>query len=218
MMLFPKFVYLVKKLHQMTDADLLSGKVEVKHPCLQSGYNEEYICSHCASALQEGGSPPAEGNKWEWSSQSPAMDCELQPCALPNHLPHPYGNFYAMSGFFVVYRFFNLTPALDDALFREGPQEGLHIPDSFVAIGSGSITWTLGVALLEAGKTVPTTMVFQSYERLKMKIHPIILFGILFLFNYRFTSVCDMLEMVHRHSAGHTYPFSGIIVLLVRLS
>ncbi|GAA0143277.1 nucleotide phosphatase [Lithospermum erythrorhizon] len=241
-------VYLVKKLHQMTDADLLSGKVEVKHPCLQSGYNEEYICSHCTSALQEGGSPPAEGNKWgkggkekvtilltgapkwdecralarvavnlsEWSSQSPAMDCELQPCALPNHLPHPYGNFYAMSGFFVVYRFFNLTPeaALDDVLEKGqqfcdktwdiaknsvAPQpfieqycfrapyvvfllrEGLHIPDSFVAIGSGSITWTLGVALLEAGKTVPTTMVFQSYERLKMKIHPIILFGILFL-------------------------------------
>ncbi|GAA0173606.1 nucleotide phosphatase [Lithospermum erythrorhizon] len=241
-------VYLVKKLPQMTDVDLLSGKIEIKHPCLQSGYHEQYICSHCTSALQEGISPSAAGKnlgeggnrglkiwltgapEWdecralarvavnlsEWSSQSPGMDCELQPCALANHLPRPYGNFYAMSGFYVVYRFFNLTPEADlDDVLEKGqefckkswhkaknsvaPQpfieqycfrapyvvfllrEGLHITDSYVAIGSGSITWTLGVALLEAGKTVPTRMVFPSYERLKMKINPVILFGVLFL-------------------------------------
>ncbi|KAK9683446.1 hypothetical protein RND81_10G142000 [Saponaria officinalis] len=57
-------------------------------------------------------------NLSEWSDISPGLDCEVQPCALAEEHPHPRGQFYAMSGFFVVYRFFNLTAeaSLDDVL------------------------------------------------------------------------------------------------------
>ncbi|KAI3470917.1 hypothetical protein Pfo_027580 [Paulownia fortunei] len=239
--------HLLKRLPQITNADLVSGKVKIKHPCLQSGYKEQYFCSHCASIQLKDGSPPIEGKrlgkggkagvrvqligvpKWEecsalakvavnlseWSDHSPGIDCELQPCALAENLPRPVGQFYAMSGFYVVYRFFNLTPdaALDDVLekgreFCEKtwnvarksvvPQpfieqycfrapyvvlllrEGLHITDSHVIIGSGSITWTLGVALFEAGKAFPYGGKFYSYQILRVKIDPFILFAILF--------------------------------------
>lgn len=240
-------VQLLKSLPKISNADLTSGNIEIKHPCLNSGYKEQYICTHCVSLYQEGGNPTTgrevsgKGGKpgvrvqlvgapkWEecnslakvavnlseWSGKNPGIDCELQPCALAENLPRPYGQFYAMSGFYVVYRFFNLTPdaALDDVLekgqeFCEktwdiaktsvAPQpfieqycfrapyvvfllrEGLHITDSQVTIGSGSITWTLGVALLEAGKAVSTGVELISYKLLLMKMHPIILFAILF--------------------------------------
>ncbi|CAA3003202.1 probable apyrase 7 [Olea europaea subsp. europaea] len=57
-------------------------------------------------------------NLSEWSDHSPSIDCELQPCALVDNLPRPFGQFYAMFGFYVVYYFSNLTPnvALDDIL------------------------------------------------------------------------------------------------------
>ncbi|KAK9742312.1 hypothetical protein RND81_03G163200 [Saponaria officinalis] len=57
-------------------------------------------------------------NLSEWSDLSPGLDCDVQPCALTDNHPHPHGQFYAMSGFFVVYRFFNLTAdaTLDDVL------------------------------------------------------------------------------------------------------
>ncbi|XP_059668223.1 probable apyrase 7 isoform X2 [Cornus florida] len=241
-------VHLVKRLPDITNADLASGNIEINHPCLQSGYKERYICSQCASIYQEGESPLKGGKnlvkggkrgipvkligapKWEecsalakvtvnlseWSGLSPGLDCELQPCALGGNEPRPYGQFYAMSGFFVVYRFFNLTSdaTLDDVLekgqeFCEKswdiaknsvvPQpfieqycfrapyivfllrEGLHITDSQVIVGSGSITWTLGVVLLEAGKALSTRMELQSYEILRMKIHPVVLSAILFV-------------------------------------
>ncbi|XAR65970.1 Apyrase [Bertholletia excelsa] len=240
-------VHLLKRLPQINSADLASGKIEIKHPCLQSGYKEEYFCSHCASLYQGGGSPLTGGKllrkggkpgipiqliglpKWEecrelakvavnlseWSDLNPGIDCELQPCALANNLPRPYGQFYAMSGFFVVYRFFNLSSdaTLDDVLEKGqdfcdktwdiakssvAPQpfieqycfrapyivfllrEGLHISDHQVIIGSGSITWTLGVALFEAGKTFSARTKFQSYEIDQMKINPVIVFAILF--------------------------------------
>ncbi|KAL0303898.1 UNVERIFIED_CONTAM: putative apyrase 7 [Sesamum radiatum] len=239
--------HLLKRLPQVTNADLVSGKVEINHPCLQSGYKEQFMCSHCSSIhLQDGSSPTggkemAIGKKtlvpvqligvpnWaecsklakvavnlsEWSDYTPAIDCELQPCALAENLPRPAGHFYAMSGFYVVYRFFNLTPdaALDDVLekgreFCEKnwdvakksvvPQpfieqycfrapyvvlllrEGLHITDSHVIIGSGSITWTLGVALFEAGKAFPYSGKFHSYDIFEVKINGFVLFAILF--------------------------------------
>ncbi|CAK9173513.1 unnamed protein product [Ilex paraguariensis] len=240
-------VHLLKKLPQVTTADLVNGNIEIKHPCLHSGYKAEYICSQCASVNQEGGSPIGGKNlgrggkpgiplqligapKWdecsalakvavnlsEWSNLRPVIDCELQPCALPANLPRPYGQFYAMSGFYVVYRFFNLSfdAALDDVLekgqefcektwdiakYSVAPQpfieqycfrapyivillrEGLHITDSHFTIGSGSITWTLGVALLEAGKGFSTRTEFHNYPILWMKIKPYILFAILFV-------------------------------------
>ncbi|KAL2541787.1 putative apyrase 7 [Abeliophyllum distichum] len=238
--------HLLKRHPHITNADLVSGNVEIKHPCLQYGYKEQYTCSNCAFVHQEGGSPTrgkkmGKGAKagvpvqlvgtpnWqkcnalakiavnlsEWSDHSPGIDCELQPCALADNLPRPLGQFYAMSGFYVVYRFFNLTPdaALDDVLDRGqefcektwdvakksvAPQpfieqycfrapyvvlllrEGLHITDRDVVIGSGSITWTLGVALLEAGKALPNRVEFHNYNIFRVKINPVLLFAILF--------------------------------------
>ncbi|KAJ4963288.1 hypothetical protein NE237_023227 [Protea cynaroides] len=243
-------VYLLKKLSGISNADLVNGKVELKHPCLQTGYTEKYICSQCASLNQESGSPLMAGSgsplmagrnlgkggkpgiavrlvgapQWEecsalakvavnlseWSDSNPGIDCELQPCALSDSLPRPHGKFYAMSGFFVVFRFFNLSSeaTLDDVLEKgqefcektwevarnsvvaqpfieqycfRAPyvvsllREGLHITDSQVLIGSGSITWTLGVALLEAGGSLSTRIALQSYRILQMKISPTIL-------------------------------------------
>ncbi|CAK9135825.1 unnamed protein product [Ilex paraguariensis] len=251
-------VHLLKRQPHVTNADLVSGKIEIMHPCLHSGYKEEYTCSQCASAYKEGGSPPIGGKtagkggkpgiplqligvpKWdecnalakvavnlsEWSNLSPGSDCALQPCALPDNLPRPYGQFYAMSGFFVVYRFFNLTSdaALDDVLekgqeFCQKPwdiakksvapqpfieqycfrapyivfllREGLHITDSHVIIGSGSISWTLGVALLEAGKGLSARVEFHNYEILRMKMNPYVLSVILFISLFLLFCACS---------------------------
>ncbi|KAG4379937.1 hypothetical protein GLYMA_16G077100v4 [Glycine max] len=137
-------------------------------------------------------------NLSEWSDVRPGMDCEVHPCALRDNLPRPMGHFYVISGFFVVYRFFNLTAeaTLEDVLekgreFCEkrwdvarksvAPQpfieqycfrapyiasllrEGLHITDKHITVGSGSITWTLGVALLEAGKAYSVRFFRRQY-------------------------------------------------------
>ncbi|CAN1779736.1 Probable apyrase 7 [Linum perenne] len=236
-------------LKRLPNVDLSSRKVEIKHPCLHSGYKEDYLCSLCGSDKLEGSGPFIRGRQlrkssagsgvvvqligspnWEecsaiakvvvnlseWSDKSPVLDCDLQPCALPEGLPRPSGQFYAMSGFFVVYRFFNLSAeaSLDDVIekgreFCEWnwktakssvpPQpfieqycfrapyivlllrEGLHITDNQIVIGSGSITWTLGVALLEAGKTFSTRLRFHKYEVFHMKIHPIVLIAMLLM-------------------------------------
>ncbi|XP_075500126.1 putative apyrase 7 [Primulina tabacum] len=57
-------------------------------------------------------------NLSEWSDHSPGIDCELQPCALASNLPRPTAQFYAISGFYVVYQFLHLKTdaALDDVL------------------------------------------------------------------------------------------------------
>ncbi|EYU20055.1 hypothetical protein ABFS82_06G063300 [Erythranthe guttata] len=226
--------YIIKGLKKITDSDLASGKVEIKHPCLQSGYKELYICSHCSSELGKGeksgapvqlvGAPNWEEcralakvavNLSEWNNHSRGSDCEVNPCALAENLPRPMGHFYAMSGFYVVYRFFNLTSdsTLDDVLekgrefcdknwdvARESvvPQpfieqycfrapyvvlllrEGLHITDGQVIVGSGSITWTLGVALFEAGKAFAYSAELRSYYIFRVKINPFVLFAVLF--------------------------------------
>ncbi|KAF2317417.1 hypothetical protein GH714_022044 [Hevea brasiliensis] len=235
-------------LRGLPSADLVRGNIEIKHPCLQTGYKEQYICSQCASNQQNSVSPVVLGrnsgkgvksgvpvqligapnweecralakvaiNLSEWSNQSAAIDCDVQPCALPDIFPRPYGRYYGMSGFFVVYRFFNLTSeaALEDVLekgreFCEKtwevarksvpPQpfieqycfrapytvlllrEGLHITDDHIIIGSGSITWTLGVAIFEAGKAFSPRLRLPTYQILQMKIHPIFLIAILII-------------------------------------
>ncbi|KAL3837774.1 hypothetical protein ACJIZ3_022365 [Penstemon smallii] len=236
--------YLLKNHPRITE------KVEIKHPCLQSGYKELYVCSSCASVGKKPLEPKKTGvfvrligaPKWdecsklakvtvnlsEWSSNhKPGIDCEVHPCALEENLPHPVGQFYGMSGFYVVYRFFNLTSdaSLDDVL-RKGrefcdktwdvakksvvPQpfieqycfrapyivlllrEGLHISDGNVIIGSGSITWTLGVALYGAGKAFPFGGKYRSYDVLRVRINPVILFVIMFasLFVLVFAFTC----------------------------
>ncbi|KAK6156093.1 hypothetical protein DH2020_010341 [Rehmannia glutinosa] len=229
--------HLLKKHPNIANADIISGKVEINHPCLQSGYKEQYTCQHCSSIHQEDASARKAGvpiqligvpnwaecnalakvavNLSEWSNHSLGIDCELHPCALAENLPRPVGQFYAMSGFYVVYRFFNLTPdaILDDVLekgrefceknwdvARESvvPQpfieqycfrapyvvlllrEGLHITDSHVIIGSGSITWTLGVALFEAGKAFSYGGKFRGYDISRVKINLFVLVAIVF--------------------------------------
>ncbi|KAI4327890.1 hypothetical protein L6164_020301 [Bauhinia variegata] len=241
-------VHLFKKEFGSTKADLAKRKIELKHPCLHTGYKEQYMCSCCSSNQQEGGSPMINGqnsgkkgqsgvpvvligapnwqecsalakiavNLSEWSNHSPALDCDVQPCALHDNIPRPYGHFYVISGFFVVYRFFNLTSeaTLDDILekgrdFCEkrwdvakksvAPQpfieqycfrapyiasllrEGLHIRDNQITVGSGSITWTLGVALLEAGKGFSSRFGLHNLDLLQKKMNPIILIPVLLL-------------------------------------
>ncbi|XP_062231616.1 probable apyrase 7 [Phragmites australis] len=222
-----------------------NGKVQVKHPCLQTGYKEDYVCSYCHPLKQDGS--PSVGEKiagkekqgiavelvgepqWnecsalaevavnlsEWSSARAGLDCNLHPCALASNFPRPHGQFYAMSGFFVVFKFFNLTadatlvdvlkrgqefcektwkvakssvppqPFIEQYCFRAPYiasllREGLQIKDNQVIIGSGSITWTLGVALLEAGQVLSTRIDIQGYRILQREINPNILI-VLFL-------------------------------------
>ncbi|XP_061341767.1 probable apyrase 7 [Gastrolobium bilobum] len=226
-------VHLFKKEFGSTNADMANKKIELKHPCLQSGYREQYMCSHCPSNNKGGSGTPvvligapnwqqcsalakAAVNLSDWSNLSAGLDCEVKPCALRDNLPRPYGHFYVISGFYVVYRFFNLSSeaTLDDVLekgkdFCEkrwdvakksvAPQpfieqycfrapyialllrEGLHIKDNQITVGSGSITWTLGVALLEAGKAYSTRFGLRDLELLQMQINPLILLPILLL-------------------------------------
>ncbi|BAT75199.1 hypothetical protein LR48_Vigan01g158700 [Vigna angularis] len=247
---FDKSVARVFKKFGYSVADAVKGNLEVKHPCLQSGYKERYTCSHCAALEKGGESPKVEGNEnllgkkeglktavtlvgvpnWqecsalakvavnlsEWSDVSPGLDCEIEPCALGDNLPRPTGHFYVISGFFVVYRFFNLSAeaTLEDVLekgreFCEkrwdvaknsvAPQpfieqycfrapyiasllrEGLHITDKSITVGSGSITWTLGVALLEAGKAYSVRFGLRGLGLLQMKMNIPFLVPILIL-------------------------------------
>ncbi|RDX93210.1 putative apyrase 7, partial [Mucuna pruriens] len=245
---FDKSVAHVFKEYRYGVADVVKGNVEVKHPCLLSGYKEHYTCSHCSAVDRAGESPRVEGgvlekkgefktsvmlvgapnwqkcsalakaavNLSEWADVGPGMDCEVHPCALRDNLPRPMGHFYVISGFFVVYRFFNLTSeaTLEDVLekgreFCEkkwdvakksvAPQpfiaqycfrapyiasllrEGLHITDKHITVGSGSITWTLGVALLEAGKAYSVRFGLRGFDLLRMKINPLVLIPILIL-------------------------------------
>ncbi|KAL2650681.1 hypothetical protein R1flu_018809 [Riccia fluitans] len=117
------------------------GIIYVQHPCLNPGYKEPFVCSHCAlppsphaadphkrSLLADlGGRKVQLVGKSNWSAcQSLALsvvnvsklpetvegrDCEFSPCALGRHQPEPQGQFYALAGFFVVYKFFGLTSA-----------------------------------------------------------------------------------------------------------
>lgn len=242
--------YLYKKENVVVDG----GLVKVKHPCLQSGYKDQYTCSRCErEGGGEGESPRVvNGNvvvggkgelrggrtrvmlvgapNWQecsalakvavnlsqWSDPGIGIDCEVHPCALRENLPRPLGHFYVISGFFVVYRFFNLTSeaTIDDVLEKGrdfcgkrwdvakksvAPQpfieqycfrapyvasllrEGLHITDRHITVGSGSITWTLGVALLEAGKSYSGRFGLRGFELPQMKMNPLVLILILLL-------------------------------------
>ncbi|MFS7961112.1 putative hydrolase [Helianthus anomalus] len=228
-------VYLLKTSRDVTKTDITEGKAVVKHPCLQTGYNENYVCPMCQSVFQDVKSPKRgipvrltgapnwdecsklariSVNSSEWSDKSKPIDCGLNPCALQDNLPRPRGQFYAMSGFFVVYRFFNLSgDAPLDEVLRKGREfcektwdvakvsvpaqpfieqycfrapyvvlllrEGLRIKDSQVNIGSGGITWTTGVALLEGGKVVSSKVGGYNYKLFQIEIHPFILSAIL---------------------------------------
>ncbi|KAK6135779.1 hypothetical protein DH2020_030474 [Rehmannia glutinosa] len=181
--------HLLKKHPNIGNADIISGKVEINHPCLQSGYKEQYACQHCSSIHQEDASARKAGvpiqligvpnwaecnalakvavNLSEWSNHSLGIDCELHPCALAENLPRPVGQFYAMSGFYVVYRFFNLTPdaILDDVLEKgDGRVKTPLSPtvagtqksplDTGLGFGSGGIQFTES-SLYSSSSSVP---------------------------------------------------------------
>jgi len=228
--------YLYRKELALGNVDVGSGgNIELKHPCLHDGYRDEYFCSRCSSNNKGGkelgtplvlvGAPnwkecsaiaKVAVNLSEWSDLGAGLDCGAQPCALRDNLPRPYGHFYVISGFYVVYRFFNLTSeaTLDDVLAKGkdfcekrwdvakksvAPQpfieqycfrapyiasllrEGLHINENQISVGSGNITWTLGVALLEAGKAFSTRFGVHDVEFFRIKINPLSLVPLLLL-------------------------------------
>ncbi|CAA7398222.1 unnamed protein product [Spirodela intermedia] len=236
----------VHLLRKQSAASLKDGKVALKHPCLHDGYREQYICRQCAPAGKGRGPLVGVRTSdkgqigipvtlvgepvWEdcgalakttvnlsvWSNLTPVIDCEVQPCALADSLPRPHGQFYAMSGFFVVYKFFNLTsdatldkllmkgrkfcetrwdvaknsvapqPFIDQYCFRAPYvasllRDGLHIDDNKVSIGSGSTTWTLGVALLGASQALSSKIHLYGYGIPYPEISRPVLLLILFL-------------------------------------
>ncbi|KAJ8774151.1 hypothetical protein K2173_009582 [Erythroxylum novogranatense] len=176
-------VHLIKSLPK---EDLSLGNIEVEHPYLQSGYREQYTCSQCAAY-------------WCPKLEECISLAKIVPYALHDCLTPPYDQFYTLSGCFVVNKIFNLTLKANVAMNSFPPQpfieqycfrapfivfllkEGLDIKDNQIIIGSGSITWTFGVALLEVGKTFSTRLRLHSYEAPLMNIHPIAHFTILFI-------------------------------------
>ncbi|KAL4574997.1 hypothetical protein LXL04_021837 [Taraxacum kok-saghyz] len=184
---------------------------KVTHPCLQTGFKEKYYVGKSKNPVELIGAP-------NWEECRNLAKSTLNSSDFSNKLTS--GNFYAMSGFYVVYRFFNLTPdvPLDDVLqkgrefcekqwevakssvpaqpfieqycFRSPYivsllREGFGVRDSQVKIGSGGITWTTGVALLEAGKVIWTRPGFYGYKLFDFEIRPltilIVLLGSFFL-------------------------------------
>lgn len=162
-------------------------------------------------------------NSSDWSHSSAGTDCKQNPCAISNNQPQPQGHFYAMSGFFVVFKFFNLSSAASfndviekgqefcsktwqDAKKSVVPQpfieqycfrapyvvsllrDGLHLKEQQVVVGSGSITWTLGAALLEAGTSlfkrsrVGGQASFHIFEKRRFDLDPTALTAVLFMF------------------------------------
>ncbi|CAN6443795.1 unnamed protein product [Victoria cruziana] len=245
---FDKAVAFLLKKHAGNSKQKTNDKIELAHPCLQTGYVEEYACARCAQFDQEG-SPMVGGkslgkkdprttvilrgvpnwedcgslaksavNLSEWLDSNDGTDCTKKPCALSDDLPHPYGQFFAMSGFYVVFKFFNLSSeaSLDDVLLKGRefcekswgdakdsvpPQpfieqycfrapyivsllrNGLHIDDEKVVIGSGSITWTLGVALAEAGALLSRKFEIEGYLIFSQKFSlSLVIFFILMTF------------------------------------
>ncbi|KAK8266258.1 hypothetical protein V6Z12_D12G234300 [Gossypium hirsutum] len=202
-------VRLLRSLPDGSNANLVNGMIEIKHPCLHSGYKEQYICSQCASKGQETGSPLVQGkildkggksgipvhltgapnweqcsaiakasvNLSEWSTLYPeaALDDVLEKgrefCEKPWEVakksvaPQPFIEQYCFRAPYIV------------SLLREG----LHISDSQLVVGSGSITWTMGVALLEAGKSFSSRLALPGYQILQTKIDPMILIAILLM-------------------------------------
>ncbi|KAJ7544446.1 hypothetical protein O6H91_09G079700 [Diphasiastrum complanatum] len=126
-------------------AFIKAGRAEVEHPCLHPAYRKPFVCStYCSlppSPLQrqEGSSAVMVnliGNpNWaacqalaksvvvnsSWVLQSQEnKDCDVSSCALGKYQPRAEGQFYAVAGFFVMYKFFDLSPrsSLDELLSR----------------------------------------------------------------------------------------------------
>lgn len=116
------------------------GPVEVRHPCLHAGYHKTYAgSSRYLSPSVWNAQRAINRNDFKDSGQSIQVDlvgdpnwrkcadiaaqvlnfarfadpptaCNKSSCALGRHQPEPRGKFYALSGFFVVYKFFGLSP------------------------------------------------------------------------------------------------------------
>ncbi|KAH7282347.1 hypothetical protein KP509_35G026300 [Ceratopteris richardii] len=216
---FDKSVGILWNQMQMNDPVGADMKQELHHPCLNRGFQSHYKCSYCnhqqspsSGLLLTKGTSVSDYielkliGKPDWETckalagdvvnasifalPPPPVDCSEPPCALGRHQPTPHGEFYALSGFFVVYKFFGLQstagfaelleqgkafcekpwkkalnsvvpqPLVEHYCFRapyvvELLQNGLHLNEDQVIVGSGDITWTLGAALMEAGAFSP---------------------------------------------------------------
>eukprot|EP00253_Pinus_taeda_P004539 PITA_04539 len=206
-------VLLLRKNLKTDSGKFSGGQLHLNHPCIHAGYRQQYSCSQCSFLLQNGsplvggrdiskeesrvgleliGEPNWEEcealakstiNASEWSHSGAGTDCKQHPCAISDQQQQPQGQFYAMSGFFVVFKFFNLSAAASfnnvlekgrefctktwqDAERSVVPQpfveqycfrapyivsllrDGLQLKEQQVVVGSGSITWTLGILRL----------------------------------------------------------------------
>lgn len=246
-------VLLLRKNLKTDSGKFSGGQLHLNHPCIHAGYRQQYSCSQCSFLLQNGsplvggrdiskeesrvgleliGEPNWEEcealakstiNASEWSHSGAGTDCKQHPCAISDQQQQPQGQFYAMSGFFVVFKFFNLSAAASfndvlekgrefctktwqDAERSVVPQpfveqycfrapyivsllrDGLQLKEQQVVVGSGSITWTLGAALLEAGtfllKRPPVggQANFHIFEKRHFDLDPTTLTAVLFMF------------------------------------
>ncbi|GFY83476.1 GDA1/CD39 nucleoside phosphatase family protein [Actinidia rufa] len=164
-------VHLLKRFLKITNADLASGNIEIKHPCLQSGYKEDYFCSQCASIYKGVGSPLSGGiglgkggkpgvpihligaPKWEECRELAKVAVNLSECSdstLDDVLEK--GREFCEKTWDTAKNSVAPQPFIEQYCFRAPYivfllREGLHITERQVIIGSGSITWTLGAAL-----------------------------------------------------------------------
>ncbi|EFJ20885.1 hypothetical protein SELMODRAFT_443766 [Selaginella moellendorffii] len=125
----------------MHNSNVRNGTLEVRHPCLHSEYQQSYSCSsYCVAppstnrGAGEGGVPIVLVGEPHWGKcqalarsvinssrfTTRSVDCEQSNCALGKYQPRPIGQFYAVAGFFVMYKFFGLSSkaSLDDLLSK----------------------------------------------------------------------------------------------------
>ncbi|MCO5575582.1 hypothetical protein L7F22_029384 [Adiantum nelumboides] len=146
---FDKSVGILWNCLQANNPDVRGETQELQHPGLHTGFQGHYKCSHCS--LQQSPAPGTSAKKGsaileltlvgkpDWKackalasdivntsrfSLSPqVVDCGEPPCALRKHQAIPYGEFYALSGFLVVYKCFGLQqdPSFESRYYRPVP-------------------------------------------------------------------------------------------------
>ncbi|CAA6675138.1 unnamed protein product [Spirodela intermedia] len=156
----------VHLLRKQSAASLKDGKVALKHPCLHDGYREQYICRQCAPAGKGRGplvgvrtsdkgqigipvtlvGEPG-GRLWCTCQDNSEFVCVVGRCKEQRCSSQPFIDQYCFRAPYVA------------SLLRDG----LHIDDNKVSIGSGSTTWTLGVALLGASQALSSKIHLYGY-------------------------------------------------------
>ncbi|GER47302.1 nucleoside phosphatase family protein [Striga asiatica] len=70
---FDKSVAHLENLPHINNADLLTGKTEIEHPCLHTGYREQNSCSQCSSVRLKDGNSPTEGKSLNEKGKKPGV-------------------------------------------------------------------------------------------------------------------------------------------------